>query len=129
MRCRRYDKKAHDAAIEAKLQAAQDRKAASAAAWKKRKPLFKRFVSRFAGLGPKKAAPRAGLSGANPSELLDHDVETEEDILHVRHLPDYDGALNAQSLELLSTFVACIWLACQLTVEYVIPPSCCCWWW
>jgi hypothetical protein len=62
--------------------------------------------------------PRAGLSGANPSELLEHDVETEEDILHVRHLPTYDGALNAQSLELLSTYLLAPYLRIPLVLSF-----------
>ena len=113
-----YDKKAIDAAVEEKLQSAAERKRAAEKARKKRKPLFKRFASRFSGLGGKKAVPRAGLSGANPSELLDHDVETEEDILHVRHLPDYDGALNAQSLELLATYLLAPYLRIPLVITF-----------
>lgn len=113
-----YDKEAHDAAIDQKIQASEARKAAAAKQWKKRKPMFKRFASRFAGIGGKKSRPRAGLSGANPSELLDCDVETEEDILHVRHLPDYDGAINAQSLELLSTYLLAPYLRIPLVLSF-----------
>jgi hypothetical protein len=42
-----YDKEAHDAAVAEKLKAAEERKDKAEEDWKKRKPLFRRFVSRF----------------------------------------------------------------------------------
>ena len=55
--------------------------------------------------------PRAPPSGANPSNLVGKQVETEDDILHIKKLPDFNGAITQQNSELLLQF---------LTVPYVV---------
>lgn len=57
-----------------------------------------RYVHRL--LGNKR--PRAPPSGADPATLLPPGtvVETEEDVLHLTALPDFDGRLGARDCTL-----------------------------
>jgi hypothetical protein len=56
--------------------------------------------------------PRAPPSGANPSNLVGKQVETEDDILHIKKLPDFNGAITQQNSELLLQFltVPCVFV-------------------
>lgn len=65
-----------------------------------RKGFFSRLL-RFVGINGKK--PRCIPSQANPSILLGEKVDTEDDILHIRNLPDFDGTLG----ECTSRFILC----------------------
>lgn len=38
--------------------------------------------------------PRAPPSGANPSALVGEKIEDEDDVLHIRYLPDFGGTLG-----------------------------------
>ena len=51
--------------------------------------------------------PRAPPSGGDPSALVGGDkrCETEDDVLHIRHLPDFDGRLRARFCELLLQYL------------------------
>jgi hypothetical protein len=42
--------------------------------------------------------PRAPPSGADPSMLCGTRIVTEDDVLHVRHLPDFEGRLNGRQV-------------------------------
>ena len=45
--------------------------------------------------------PRAPPSMADPSFLLGQPIKNEEDILHIKKLPDFDKSLSARNAELL----------------------------
>jgi hypothetical protein len=64
--------------------------------------LFSRFL-KFVGISS--TPPRASPSQANPSILLGAQVDTEDDILHVRNLPDFDGTLGAKDCELMLQYL------------------------
>ncbi len=54
--------------------------------------------------------PRASPSQANPSILLGERVDNEDDVLHIRQLPDFDGTLGAKD--------------CELMMQYLTAPYC-----
>lgn len=64
-------------------------------------------------MGIKGRTPRSIPSQANPSILLGERVETEDDILHIRTLPDFDGTLGARDCEHMLQY---------LTVPYLRIP-------
>lgn len=62
--------------------------------------------------------PRAPPSGANPSNLVGTEVETEDDILHIRKLPDFNGAITQQNSELLLQFLTVPYLRIPLVLQF-----------
>mmetsp|Transcript_14534 Transcript_14534/g.21938 ORF Transcript_14534/g.21938 Transcript_14534/m.21938 type:complete len:1946 (+) Transcript_14534:90-5927(+) len=62
--------------------------------------------------------PRAPPSKADPSVLIGQKVQTEEDILFVRHLPDFDGQLNARDSELLLTYLTAPYIRVPLLLRF-----------
>lgn len=79
----------------------------------------KSFWSRlgfYVGLGPKKL--RSIPSQANPSILLSQKVDTEDDILHVRDLPDFDGTLGAKDCELMLQYLTAPYLRIPLLLNF-----------
>jgi len=57
------------------------------------------FLDRLLGKGGPK--PRLQPSSADPSILAGAPLQTEDDVLHLRHLPDWGGALKASDVEYL----------------------------
>lgn len=79
----------------------------------------KSFWSRlgfYVGLGPKKL--RSIPSQANPSILLSQRVDTEDDILHIRDLPDFDGTLGAKDCELMLQYLTAPYLRIPLLLNF-----------
>ena len=49
--------------------------------------------------------PRAPPSSADPKNIIGKKVETEDDILHVLELPNFNNSLNQRDSELLLTYL------------------------
>lgn len=62
--------------------------------------VFSRFVGLFSSKNP-----RVQPSGGDPSNLVQKDVGTEDDMLHIRHLPDFDSKISARQCELLLQYL------------------------
>ena len=79
------------------------------------KGIFSRFL-RYVGVGAKK--PRSTPSQANPSILLGERVDTEDDILHIRNLPDFDGTLGAKDCELMLQYLTAPYMRIPLLLNF-----------
>ena len=79
------------------------------------KGIFSRFL-RYVGVGAKK--PRSTPSQANPSILLGERVDTEDDILHIRTLPDFDGTLGAKDCELMLQYLTAPYMRIPLLLNF-----------
>jgi hypothetical protein len=66
----------------------------------------------------KKDDPRVIPSKANPSILLGERVDTEDDILHIRNLPNFDGTLGARDCELMCQFLTAPYLRIPLMLNF-----------
>ena len=77
--------------------------------------IFSRFL-RYVGVGAKK--PRSTPSQANPSILLGERVDTEDDILHIRNLPDFDGTLGAKDCELMLQYLTAPYMRIPLLLSF-----------
>ena len=77
--------------------------------------VFSRFL-RYVGVGSKK--PRSTPSQANPSILLGERVDTEDDILHIRNLPDFDGTLGARDCELMLQYLTAPYMRIPLLLNF-----------
>jgi hypothetical protein len=77
--------------------------------------IFSRFL-RYVGVGTKK--PRSTPSQANPSILLGERVDTEDDILHIRNLPDFDGTLGARDCELMLQYLTAPYMRIPLLLSF-----------
>jgi hypothetical protein len=73
-------------------------------------------VLRYLGLGTR--TPRALPSQANPSILLGERVDNEDDILHVKVLPDFDGTLGAKDCELMLQYLTAPYLRIPLLLNF-----------
>ena len=78
------------------------------------------FFTRLLG---KKASPRLPPSAANASTLAGQDIATEDDVLHVRHLPDFGGTLRAADSELLLTYLLAPYLRVPLLMRFFAEPA------
>ena len=78
------------------------------------------FFTRLLG---KKAAPRLPPSAANPSTVAGQDILTEDDVLHVRHLPDFGGTLRAADAELLLSYLLAPYLRVPLLMRFFAQPA------
>jgi hypothetical protein len=81
----------------------------------RRKGLMFRLL-RFIGL--KGRTPRSLPSQANPSILLGERVDTEDDILHIRNLPDFDGTLGAKDCEYMLQYLTAPYLRIPLLLSF-----------
>ena len=79
-----------------------------------KKGLFSRFASMLSG----EEAPRAPPSASDPSNLADERIDNEDDALHIRHLPSFDGRLSAQNSELLLQYLTAPYLRVPLVLEF-----------
>jgi hypothetical protein len=77
--------------------------------------IFSRFL-RYVGVGTKK--PRSTPSQANPSILLGERVDTEDDILHIKNLPDFDGTLGARDCELMLQYLTAPYMRIPLLLSF-----------
>jgi hypothetical protein len=69
------------------------------------------FWSRSSRSPPSQADPNVLLKGSKS-------VKTEEDVLHIRHLPDFEGRLGAQSVELLLQYLTAPYLRIPLVMRF-----------
>lgn len=81
---------------------------------KQRGGLFSRLWS-FMGLTSK---PRASPSSANPSVLAGERVDNEDDVLHLKTLPDFDGTMGASDSELLLQYLTAPYLRIPLILNF-----------
>jgi hypothetical protein len=81
----------------------------------RRKGFFSKIL-RFVGAGQKNF--RSVPSQANPSILAGERVDTEDDILHVRVLPDFDGTLGARDCELLLQYLSAPYMRIPLILNF-----------
>ena len=72
-------------------------------------------VLKYIGL---KKLPRSTPSQANPSILLGERVDTEDDILHIRMLPDFDGTLGAKDCELMLQYLTAPYMRIPLLLNF-----------
>ena len=86
----------------------------------KRKGLFNKIKRLF---GAAKAQSRATPSQANPSILLNERVETEDDVLHIRKLPDFDGTLGSRDCELLCQYLTAPYMRIPLLLKFFSEES------
>lgn len=77
---------------------------------------FFRRILQYIGLSGKQ--PRSTPSQANPSILLGERVDTEDDILHVLKLPDFDGTLGARDCELMLQYLTAPYLRIPLLLNF-----------
>jgi hypothetical protein len=71
---------------------------------------------RYLGFSGKK--PRSTPSQANPSILLGERVDTEDDILHIKNLPDFDGTLGARDCELMLQYLTAPYMRIPLLLNF-----------
>lgn len=67
--------------------------------------------------------PRCPPSGANPSVLAGQVVDTEEDVLHLKKLPDFDGTLRGSDAELLLSYLTAPYLRIPLLLRFFATPE------
>ena len=82
----------------------------------KKRTLISRFLS-VIGL-KRNDLPRVSPSKANPSILIGERVDTEDDILHIRKLPNFDGTLGARDCELMLQFLTAPYLRIPLMLHF-----------
>ncbi len=81
--------------------------------------VFMRIKRRIMG-GRRARAPH---SYANPCYLVDKAVETEDDILHVRSLPDFGDRLRAHDSELLLQYLTAPYIRIPLVMQFFADPQ------
>ncbi|CAM9225977.1 unnamed protein product, partial [Phaeothamnion confervicola] len=79
--------------------------------------LFRRFARLLGG-----RKTRAPPSGANPSNLADKRIDTEDDVLFVQNLPDFGDRLRARDCELLLQFLTAPYLRIPLCMQFFADP-------
>ena len=88
-----------------------------------------RGLRRMLGLAEK---PRAPPSAADPSSLYKSEmgtdtrvdkIDTEEDVLHLKALPSFDGALRPRESELLLQYLTVPYLRVPLLLRFFSEPS------
>ena len=67
--------------------------------------------------------PRCPPSGGNPSNLAGERVDTEEDVLHLKDLPTFDGLLRPSESELLLTYLTAPYLRIPLALRHFADPQ------
>ena len=78
------------------------------------------FIQRMLG---RTARPRVPPSAADASRLVGCPVSSEEDVLHVRHLPDFGGVLKAADCEVLVQVLLVPYLRIPLLLHFFAEPS------
>ena len=77
----------------------------------------------FRRLFKKEPKPRLAPSAADASSLCGQEVATEEDILHVKSLPDFNGTLRAADSELLLQYLTAPYLRVPLLLRFFSQAS------
>ena len=88
---------------------------------KKKEADSKGFFSRIWGFFSKDS--RAGPSGADPSALAGEHVDNEEDVLHVKDMPSFNGKLSASAAELLISYLTAPYLRIPLILNFFASPE------
>ena len=68
--------------------------------------------------------PRAPPSMSNPSYLLGVPIETEDDVLHVEDLPDFDGRVQQRDAELLMSYLTVPYLRIPMILGFFCRQEC-----
>ncbi|CAM9378337.1 unnamed protein product [Chrysoparadoxa australica] len=84
---------------------------------RKKANVFRRFTERL-GLAKSRAPP----SGANPSNLAERPIDTEDDVLFIKNLPDFGGSLPARDVELLLQYLTVPYLRVPLLLQFFADP-------
>ena len=74
--------------------------------------------SRFASMFKAEEKPRAPPSASDPSNLADHLIASEDDVLHIKHLPSFGGLLSSQNAELLLQYLTAPYLRVPLVLDF-----------
>ena len=80
------------------------------------------FMKLFGG-GDKHGAPRAPPSRANVEVLAGNGVTSEEDVLHMKQLPNFDNRLRAHDAELLLQYLTVPYLRIPLLLRFFADRS------
>eukprot|EP00937_MAST-01D_sp_MAST-1D-sp2_P002013 g2013.t1 len=83
--------------------------------------IAKRAISGFRAMFGK-SKPRAPSSGGDPSNLVGQRIDNEEDILHIRHLPDFGGRLKARDCELMLSYLTAPYVRIPLLMNFFSDP-------
>ena len=77
----------------------------------------------FRGLlgGSKGAPPRVPLSAADPSVLADADIQTEDDVLHLKELPSFNARLSPMESEYLLQLLTAPYLRIPMLADFLSP--------
>ena len=76
------------------------------------------FLKKMLGKGK----PRVMPSGSDPSVIVGEPVTSEDDVLHLRHLPDFDGRLRARDCELLLQYLTAPYVRIPLVMQLFSDP-------
>lgn len=82
--------------------------------------IMNRFLVAF---GIKDATPRVSPSKANPSVLIGERVDTEDDILHIKSLPDFDGTMGGRDSEFMLQYLLAPYLRIPLMLNFFAHES------
>ncbi|CAM9179352.1 unnamed protein product, partial [Ectocarpus fasciculatus] len=88
--------------------------AAAASGSARKKGLFSRFL-RMVGL---RSLPRASPSKANPSVLAGERVDDEDDVLHLKILPNFDESMGSRDVEHLLQYLTAPYLRIPLLLKF-----------
>eukprot|EP00854_Cymbomonas_tetramitiformis_P005006 gene5006-6098_t len=80
----------------------------------------KGFWGSIFGTGQK---PRCPPSGANASAVAGQQVDTEDDVLHLVKLPDFEGHLRGADSELLLTYLTAPYVRVPLLLQFFASPE------
>lgn len=72
-------------------------------------------IAGFFGAGVR---PRVMQSNADPSLLVGETIKSEEDVLHIEKLPDFDGELTPRYCELLIQYLTVPYLRIPLVIRF-----------
>ena len=81
---------------------------------RQRRSTWRQFLD-YVGVG---ALPRAPPSRGEPSVLVGSKVETEEDVLHIRNLPDFGGHLSGRDAELILSYLTAPYVRMPLLLRF-----------
>ena len=77
------------------------------------KSMFERMKEMFS-----KGTPRVPPSGANPSNLVGKEIDVEDDVLHIKKLPDFGGYITQYKAELLIQYLTVPYLRIPLVMQF-----------
>jgi hypothetical protein len=79
---------------------------------------LRKFLNSMLGKGKPRVAP----SGSDPSVIVGEPITSEDDVLHLRHLPDFDGRLRARDCELLLQYLTAPYVRIPLVMQLLSDP-------